>query len=78
MMRQDIYQRLQHREELLRFVRLHPIWYRTLARDPNAFGDLEKQANYFYGKTVPQRIGQFGEQLSMVNMLIQMARAMRD
>lgn len=77
-MRQEIYQRLQHREELLRFVRLHPVWYRTLARDPSTFSDLEKQANYFYGKTVPQRIGQFGDQLSMVNMLIQMARAMRD
>lgn len=77
-MQPKVYQFLQTRPELLQFIRLNPEWYRKLMRDPDQLNALECNAKVFYGRTVPQRIEKFGDQLQMVSMLIQMAGAMKD
>lgn len=77
-MQPGLYQYLQSRPELLRFVRLNPHWYRELTRNPNAIYDLERESKFFYGKTVPQRIEKVSNQIQMVSMLMQMAGAMKD
>ncbi len=42
--------------ELRQYVRQHPSWYRRLSREPSQLSALEKEANYFYGRTLPQRV----------------------
>ncbi|MRH42141.1 hypothetical protein GH741_05555 [Aquibacillus halophilus] len=77
-MEPNLYQFLRSRPELLKFIRLNPQWYRELTRNPSRIQDLEKEANVFYGRTVPQRIEKISNQVQMVSMLIQMAGAMKD
>ncbi|MDC3416503.1 YlbE-like family protein [Aquibacillus salsiterrae] len=77
-MQPDLYYYLQQRADLLHFVRMNPQWYRELTRDPSRIYDIEKEAKYFYGKTVPQRIEKLSSQMQMVSMIIQMAGAMKD
>ncbi|WP_186577575.1 YlbE-like family protein [Aquibacillus kalidii] len=77
-MQPSVYQFLQTRPELLRFIRLNPMWYRHLTRNPNRLDELEKEAKYFYGQTVPQKIERVSNQIQMVSMLIQMAGTMKD
>lgn len=77
-MQPDVYYFLQSRSDLLHFVRMNPQWYRELTRDPSCIQDIEQEAKYFYGKTVPQRIEKLSSQMQMVSMLIQMAGTMKD
>lgn len=72
------YQYLRSRPELLRFVRLNPIWYRYLARDPKNLSELETAAKQFYGKTFSQRLEKVGDSVQMARMLMQFADSMRD
>lgn len=73
-----VYQYVSKREELIRFIRLNPVWYRYLSRDPKLIAALEKEAKIFYGKTLPQRIEKINNNIQMLNMLAQFAGAMRD
>ncbi|WP_138415051.1 YlbE-like family protein [Aquibacillus sediminis] len=77
-MQPELYHYLQTRTDLLHFVRQNPKWYRTLSREPNRVGELEQEAKYFYGKTVPQRINKLSNQIQMITMLLQMAGSMKD
>lgn len=72
------YHFLQTRPDLLHFVRSNPMWYRYLTRDPNRIYELEGEAKRFYGKTFPQRLEKFSNQMQMANMLIQFADSMKD
>ncbi len=73
-MRLDVQQYLYENQELRYFVRQRPIWYRKLSRDPSLFPQLEKEANYFYGRTFPQRVEQIQNHLGLAMMLIEMMR----
>lgn len=76
-MQRSIYQYLQTRSDLKHFVRMNPIWYRRLTRNPDEINQLEEEAKYFYGKTTSQRIEKFTGQVQMVSMLMQMAQSMK-
>ncbi|WP_085992495.1 YlbE-like family protein [Oceanobacillus senegalensis] len=77
-MEQSVYQYLYNRPDLVNFVRQHPIWYRYLTRDPNVLAEMEKEAKVFYGKTLPQKLERIGNNVQMLQMLIQFAGAMKD
>ncbi|WLV25663.1 YlbE-like family protein [Aciduricibacillus chroicocephali] len=68
--------RLREQPELIRYVRMHPDWYRQLSRDPESFSKLEKEAKVFYGKTFPQRVERIGNQLQMLRLLAGMAKSL--
>lgn len=72
------YHYLKSQPELLTFVRLNPIWYRHLTREPNRIHEIEKEARKFYGKTFPQKLERVSNQIQMVGMLIELAGAMKD
>ncbi|GAA0444333.1 MAG: YlbE-like family protein [Bacillota bacterium] len=72
------YNYLRQNPELLRFVRLNPIWYRYLSRDPNLIEDMRKESKRFYGKTFPQQVEKVNNHIQMVGMLMQFAGAMKD
>ncbi|MGP4106869.1 YlbE-like family protein [Virgibacillus sp. L01] len=77
-METSTYQYLQQNPKLANFVRYNPVWYRYLSRDPNRVRELNKESKKFYGKTFPQQVEKVGNQVQMVNMLIQFAGAMKD
>ncbi|WP_164669117.1 YlbE-like family protein [Virgibacillus doumboii] len=77
-MQASVYQYLQQNPRLANFVRYNPEWYRYLSRNPYSLYEMEKEAKKFYGKTIPQQVEKIGNQVQMVNMLVQFAGAMKD
>lgn len=75
-MRNEIKAHLDSRPDLLRMVREEPYWYRMLSRDPENIYKLEEQAKQYYGKTIPQKLGRFNQQLQMIQMLLMMTQGM--
>ncbi|WP_368654710.1 YlbE-like family protein [Ornithinibacillus sp. 4-3] len=67
-MDRDSYIYLQNHPDLLQYIRLHPIWYRYLSRDPQSITQLEKDAKEFYGKTFPQRVKKIEEQIQLAHL----------
>lgn len=77
-MNSSIFQQLQSQPDLIKFVRYNPMWYRFLTRDPQKIKDLPKEAKKFYGKTFTQQLEKFSDQIRIVDMMIQLAGAMKD
>ncbi|MCI1857604.1 MAG: YlbE-like family protein [Sporolactobacillus sp.] len=75
-MRKEIQRYLDGHPDEKVFVRLHPEWYRTLSRRPQAIAGLKQAADLFYGRTFGQKLDRFGEQAGMLSMLAGMAQAM--
>lgn len=71
-MRREIQQFLVTRPDLQHFIRLNPYWYRILSRRPYEVMKLEEEAKRFYGKTIPQKIERFNQQLKMANFMLSM------
>ncbi|CDQ40229.1 MULTISPECIES: YlbE-like family protein [Virgibacillus] len=72
------YEYLQRNPELKQFVRLNPVWYRYLSRDPSLIPEMKKEAKRYYGKTFPQQVEKVNNQVQMIGMLMQFAGAMKD
>ncbi len=77
-MEPTIYQAIKNDPGLLHFLRYDPTWYRTLARDPERFSEMEQQAKLYQGKTMPQRVEKLTEQMQLLGMFLQMASTMKD
>lgn len=77
-MDQVVYTHIRRDGEMLHFLRQHPIWYRTLARDPSSFEQFQQEVRIYYGKTVPQRIEKIKNQIEMVDLVIALSKAMKD
>ncbi|NEU29493.1 hypothetical protein GN156_01655 [bacterium LRH843] len=73
-MRSDVYQYLYESQELRQYIRQNPNWYRKLSRDPGQLSELEKEANYFYGRTFPQRVEKVQNHLGFAMMMIEMLK----
>ncbi|GAE24119.1 hypothetical protein JCM9140_25 [Halalkalibacter wakoensis JCM 9140] len=73
-MRADVQRVLFERPELRQYIRQHPIWYRKLTRDPSQIPALEKEANQFYGRTLPQRVEKVQNSLGLVMMMMEMLK----
>ncbi|MGV3487827.1 MAG: YlbE-like family protein [Tuberibacillus sp.] len=54
-------------------IRRNPIWYTRLSRDPHLFQQLKSEVDDFYGRSLSKKIERFGQQLSMVNMMMELA-----
>lgn len=77
-MHQTIYQYIKKNEELLTFLRYHPIWYRYLMRDPQRLHEMIQASKKFHGHTFSQRVDKFTNHMQMVHTLIQLTSAMND
>ncbi|MDQ0206472.1 YlbE-like family protein [Alkalicoccobacillus murimartini] len=77
-MRPDVIQLLNENEEFRNFVRQNPSWYRKLSRDPSVLQTLEKEANYFYGRTFPQRVERMQSNLGLAMMMMEMLKMGQD
>ncbi|KGP92034.1 hypothetical protein N780_00080 [Pontibacillus chungwhensis BH030062] len=77
-MQPGVYQYLNNRPDLINFIRQNPKWYRKITRDPGVLPNMEEEAKYFFGKTTSQKMERMTNQLQMVQMLMQMAQAMKE
>ncbi|MCD5322562.1 MULTISPECIES: YlbE-like family protein [Pontibacillus] len=77
-MQPGVYQYLNNRPDLVHFIRQNPKWYRKITRDPSVLVGMEEEAKYYFGKTTTQKMERMTNQLQMVQMLMQMAQAMKE
>lgn len=77
-MRPEIIRLLNENQELRTFIRQNPGWYRRLSRNPAEFQDLEKEANYFYGRTFPQRVERMQSNIGLAMMMMEMLKMGQD
>lgn len=73
-MRQEVQLYLSQRPETKQFVRNNPQWYRYLSRNPQSVLQLEEQVKYYYGKTFPQKLDRFQDNLNMAMMLFNVVK----
>jgi len=71
-MRKDVLEQIQQRKDLQEFIRIHPHWYRRLARDPRDMASLEIVALHFYEKTIPHQVQKFTNGVQMASMMMHM------
>ncbi|RFU63395.1 YlbE-like family protein [Peribacillus glennii] len=76
-MRQDVYSLIEENQDLKKFLRGQPYWYRRLMRNPQDLDKLETEAAYHFNKTIPQRINKFSDGVQMASMLLGMFQAMK-
>lgn len=75
-MRKDIQDFLYSKQDLHKFVREQPIWYRKLTRNPSSTQSLEFAAMNYYKKTIPHKIEKFNDSLEMASMMFHVFQAM--
>jgi hypothetical protein len=61
--------------ELNYFIRMNPMWYRRLAREPEELQKFEDAAKQFYGKTIPQRVDKVQEKIQSLGMMFELLKA---
>ncbi|MBD7936847.1 YlbE-like family protein [Cytobacillus sp. FSL W7-1323] len=75
-MRKDIREYIQQNEELKKFVREQPQWYRTLSRNPTEIQKLEVASLHYHKKTIPHHVEKFSNGVQMASMMMSMFQAM--
>ncbi|GAK04081.1 hypothetical protein JCM19037_2454 [Geomicrobium sp. JCM 19037] len=73
-MRNDLLVYITSRQDLKRYLRAEPTWYRILARHPEQLQEMEKEAKVFNGQTWPQRVARVNQGLGMTMSLLSMFR----
>ncbi len=71
-MRYEVQSYISRQPELQQFIRLHPYWYRRLAREPHSLEQMRREADVFYGRTFEHRIDRLQGNLQLAMMLMQM------
>lgn len=76
-MRQEIIEFIKSNEDLQKFIREQPIWYRKLTREPINVEEFELAMMQYYKKTIPDRVDKFQNQIQMASFLVEMFKSMR-
>ncbi len=74
MLRQDIYSYIEADKDLLNYLRLNPIWYRKLMRQPQLISDFQTESKFFFRKSIPDRVNQFSNGVQAASMMLSMFR----
>ena len=75
-MRQDIYGWISTNEDYLKFLRLQPMWYRRLTRNPHEAEKMGTEAIYHFEKSIPHRVGKLSNGVQIANMMLGMLQTM--
>ncbi len=77
-MRQDIFQYIRENEDQLKYLRLHPIWYRRLTRNPQDYEKFGTEAVYHFEKSIPHRVSKLTNSVQIANMMLGMLQTMKN
>ncbi|RDI47581.1 YlbE-like family protein [Falsibacillus pallidus] len=75
-MRSEIIEYIYEKEDLKKFLREQPKWYRTLTRNPAELEKMEIASLNYYEKTIPHQVEKFSNGLQMASMMMHMFQAM--
>ncbi|WP_433749428.1 YlbE-like family protein [Falsibacillus pallidus] len=75
-MRSEIIEYIYEKEDLKKFLREQPKWYRTLTRNPAELAKMEIASLNYYEKTIPHQVEKFSNGLQMASMMMHMFQAM--
>ncbi|WP_019242431.1 MULTISPECIES: YlbE-like family protein [Bacillus] len=75
-MRQDLYEWIKGNEDQLKYLRLQPIWYRRLMRNPHEIEKLGTESVYHFEKSIPQRVSQLTNGVQVASMMLNMIQTM--
>lgn len=74
-MRQNIYEFIEANEDVRQYLRIQPLWYKRLMRNPHHLHQLETEATYFLKKSIPHRVSKFSENVQVASMMLHMFQA---
>ncbi len=77
-MRREVFEYLEQHNELKRFVREQPLWYRKLSRNPYDLQALEVASLHYYKKTIPHQVEKFSNGVQMASMMYSMFQSMKN
>lgn len=77
-MRKEVYDWIRSNPELHHYLRMNPVWYRRLGRDPETMELLVKESKVYFGKTLSQRVDQIHKNMNLAMMMIEMMREMNE
>ena len=77
-MRWEVYEYIQSNEDLQRFIREQPIWYRKLMKEPTNIEEFELAMNQYYKKTIPDQVYKLQQHIQMVSFALDMLYAMKN
>lgn len=77
-MRREVFEYLEQQNELKRFVREQPLWYRKLSRNPYDLQALEVASLHYYKKTIPHQVEKFSNGVQMASMMYSMFQSMKN
>ncbi|MDM5189643.1 YlbE-like family protein [Bacillus sp. DX4.1] len=76
-MRAELVEFLKSNEDLERYIREQPYWYRKLSRNPKEKDAFELAALQHFKKTIPDKVAKFQNQLSVASIMIDMFQYMK-
>ncbi|MDQ0860261.1 YlbE-like family protein [Bacillus sp. V2I10] len=76
-MRKEIQEMIAADNELKKFLREQPYWYRKLARNPQDTESMKLAMMNYYQKTIPHKVAQFSNSVQMASMMLGMFQSMR-
>ena len=77
-MRPELIAFLDEHPDYRMFLRMNPVWYTRLSRDPAAIQKMKSDVDDFYGRSLTKKIEKFGQQLNMINMMMELAMMAND
>jgi hypothetical protein len=75
-MRRDVLEHLYRNEDLLRFVREQPQWYRKLTRNPEDLESIEIASLQYFKKSIPDRVGQLYSNVQLASFMLEAIKSM--
>ncbi|CAG9611057.1 hypothetical protein CN326_01700 [Bacillus sp. AFS018417] len=76
-MRKELIEFVRSNEDLQKYIREQPSWYRKLSRDPSEKDAFELAAMQYFKKTIPDKVAKFQNQLSVASIMIDMFQYMK-
>lgn len=77
-MRKEVVDYIHSNQDLKKFIRVQPIWYRILSKNPHQLDKFEAASINYYERTVHHRVQKFSNGVQMASMMMQMFQAMNE
>ncbi|WP_042349055.1 YlbE-like family protein [Bacillus massiliigorillae] len=75
-MRQDLYEWIKNDGDQLQYLRLQPIWYRKLTRNPQEIEKFGTDTVFHFEKSIPQRVNKLTNGVQVASMMLGMLQSM--
>lgn len=75
-MRQDLYEWIKGDADQLKYLRLQPIWYRKLTRNPQEIEKFGTETVFHFEKSIPHRVNKLTNGVQVASMMLGMLQSM--